>query len=66
MTKRAINEGGVYWARSPNAHRRFRRVIQVLNGKVFYSAGGDKNYCCTLASFKKSTTDKQPSEANHD
>lgn len=49
----AIVEGGVYFPKSNVARYPFRRVIAVLNGRVFYSTGGNKNRECSEANFKR-------------
>lgn len=62
---RKIVEGGVYYPKKLNASRRFRRVISIVNDRVFYSSGGDKNHCCALYVFKKATQDTPITETEN-
>lgn len=44
-----IRSGEVY----DDRRGRFRRVIAVLSGRVFYSTGGDRNRTCSLQTFAR-------------
>lgn len=61
MSKREIKPNEVYLPRRGRSGlgkrrcRKFRRVIDVRDGVVVYSSGGDKNYFCSLGAFKDAT-----------
>lgn len=56
-----IKEGEIYFPKKAFARHNHRRVISIINGVVFYSVGGDKNYSCKIKTFKKAVT--APKEA---
>lgn len=49
---REVKEGEVYLPRRCSRYT-FRRVVGVREGRVCYSAGGDHNHWCSLASFRR-------------
>ena len=61
--RREIKVGCVYLPRRRSKSRglrkrgprKFRRVIEVRDGVVVYSSGGDKNYFCSIDAFKDAT-----------
>ncbi len=48
-----LKEGEVFYPKPDNfsARHPFRRIIGIVGDRVFFSAGGDRNYCCKKTSF---------------
>lgn len=54
MKQREIEAGKIYLPRK-SSRRKFRRVVAVMDGRVCYSSGGDRNLWCSLGAFKRAT-----------
>ena len=52
--RREIIPGRVY-EQKRNFRHKFRRVIGVHSNIVVYNCGGDRNFSCCLAAFKRAT-----------
>lgn len=56
--KRKIEVGQVFYPKDSVASRySFRRVVGVVNGRIFYSVGTDKIFSCSRLSFISATSD---------
>lgn len=53
-SKRIIEEGKVYYPKKLNNRYSFRRVVGVVENRVFYSIG-DRVLNCSLLTFIKAT-----------
>ncbi|MFB3910462.1 MAG: hypothetical protein ACE15D_18890 [Candidatus Eisenbacteria bacterium] len=52
MKAATIIEGRVYWPKRMGRDG-FRRVLGFVTGHVVYSTGGDRNYRCSPATFRR-------------
>lgn len=46
-----LQEGQVFYPRSVFARHPMRRIVGIVNERVFYSVGGDRNFHCKRDTF---------------
>jgi len=48
-----LKEGQVHYPKNPKEKNRHnhRRITGIVGDRIFYSAGGDKNFSCKRSSF---------------